>query len=110
MERLVQAQVPGELGKPERETRVWDDFGSVVLKPSGGEALAQRIRLSDTDAVAAMQLRKRDALRRVLGVKVEGEPADLGVELAPCLLGRYLAEPAVRSDVVAPDEDRVVRH
>jgi hypothetical protein len=40
-------------------------------------------------------------------VQVEREPGDLGVELAPQPLGRHLAEPAERSDVVAPDEDRV---
>jgi hypothetical protein len=36
---------------------------------------------------------------------------DVGVEVAPGLLGRHLAEPAERSDVVAPDDDRVLgRH
>jgi hypothetical protein len=57
-----------------------------------------------------MQLRERDPLRGVLRVQVEGEPHDVGVELAPCLLGRYLAESAERSDVVAPDDDGVFGH
>jgi hypothetical protein len=66
--------------------------------------------LTDADPVAAMELRERDPLGRVLGVQVEREPDDLGVELAPRLLGRHLAESAERSDVVAPDEDRVFGH
>ena len=41
-------------------------------------------------------------------MEVEREPLDVGVELAPGLLGRDLAEPAERSDVVAPDDDRVL--
>jgi hypothetical protein len=43
-------------------------------------------------------------------MQVEGKPEDVGVELAPGLLGRLLAEPAERSDVVAPDDDRVLGH
>jgi hypothetical protein len=43
-------------------------------------------------------------------VQVEREPDDVGVELTPCLLGRHLAEPAERSDVVAPDENRMLCH
>jgi hypothetical protein len=43
-------------------------------------------------------------------VQVEREPCDVGVELAPGLLDRRLAEPAERSDVVAPDDDRVLGH
>jgi hypothetical protein len=62
------------------------------------------------EPVAAMKLLKRDSFRRVLRMQVEGEPQDLGVELAPCPLSRLLAEPAERSDVVAPDDDRVLRH
>lgn len=57
-----------------------------------------------------MQLREWNPLRGILGVQVKREPRDLGVELAPCLLGRYLAEPTERSDVVAPDNDRVFSH
>ena len=54
-----------------------------------------------------MQLLEGDAFARVLRVQVEREPGDLGVELAPQLLGRCLAEPTERSDVVAPDDERV---
>jgi len=57
-----------------------------------------------------MQLGERNPLRRVLRMKVERKPDEIGVELAPRLLGRPLAEPAERSDVVAPDDDRVRRH
>ena len=57
-----------------------------------------------------VQLLERDPLRRVLGIKVEREPDHVGVELAPGALGRDLAEPTERSDVVAPDVDRVLRH
>jgi hypothetical protein len=57
-----------------------------------------------------MQLGERDALGRVLRMEVEREPLDVGVELAPYLLGRDLAEPAERSDVIAPDEDGMVGH
>jgi hypothetical protein len=70
----------------------------------------QGVCLAGADAVAAVQLGQRDALRRVLRMQVEGEPEDVGVELAPCALGRLLAEPAEGSDVVAPDDDRVLRH
>jgi hypothetical protein len=57
-----------------------------------------------------MQLGERNALGRILGMQVEREPFDGGVELAPYPLGRNLAEPAERSDVVAPDQDRMVGH
>ena len=61
-------------------------------------------------SVAREQPLARDALRRVLGMEIEGEPDDLGAEPAPQPVGRWLADTAERSDVVAPDEDRVVRH
>jgi hypothetical protein len=57
-----------------------------------------------------VEVRQRDALRRVLRVQVVRKPDEIGVELAPRLLGRDLAEPAKRSDVVAPDDDRMLRH
>jgi hypothetical protein len=57
-----------------------------------------------------VQQLQRDALRRILRVQVEWKPEDVGVELAPYLLGRRLAEPAERSDVVAPDDDRMFCH
>jgi hypothetical protein len=110
VERLVQPALTRELGHAQREPRVRDDLRAVVIEPGGSEPIAQRVTLADADPVAAMQLRERDPLGRVLGVQVEREPDDVGVELAPCLLGRYLAEPAEGSDVVAPDEDRVIGH
>jgi hypothetical protein len=57
-----------------------------------------------------MQLGEWNACSRILRVQIEREPEDFGVELAPCLLGRLLAEPAERSDVVAPDDDRMLCH
>jgi DNA ligase D len=57
-----------------------------------------------------VKFRQRDAFLRIFRVQVEREPDDLGVELAPRLLGRLLAEPAERSDVLAPDDDRVLCH
>jgi hypothetical protein len=57
-----------------------------------------------------MELLEWEPIRGILGVQVEWEPRDLGVELAPRLLGRYMAEPTERSDVVAPNEDRVLSH
>jgi hypothetical protein len=106
----VQSALACELRQAECEPRVRDDQRPVVLEACRRKALAERIVLTDTDAVAAMQLRERDALGRVLRVEVERQPDDVGVELAPSLLGRYLAEPAEGSDVVAPDDDRMFGH
>ena len=61
-------------------------------------------------AVARVELFTRDALGWVLGVEVEREPGHLGAEPARDPLGRRLAEPAERSDVVGPDKDGVVAH
>jgi hypothetical protein len=61
-------------------------------------------------AVAPVELRSRDAFRRVLGVEVEGQPVDLGAEPALEPLGRALAESAEGSDVVRPDDDLVLGH
>jgi hypothetical protein len=110
VKRLVQPLLPRELGQAQGELRVRDDLRPVVDEPGRGEAPVQRVALADPDPVPAMQLRKGNALRRILRMEVEREPCDLGAELAPCLLGRDLAEPAERSDVVAPDEDRVLVH
>ena len=99
-----------ELGQAEREARVRNDVGPVVLEPRRGEPIAQWILLADADAVPAVELLERESLRGILGMQVEWEPRDLGVELAPRLLGRYLAEPTEGSDVVAPDKDRVLNH
>jgi len=94
-----------ELGHPVCEPRVRHYVGPVVHEPGGGEALAQRVGFTGPEAVTAMQLGQRDSLRRVVGMQLEGEPVNLGVELDAQLLGRGLAEPAEGSYVVAPDED-----
>lgn len=59
--------------------------------------------------VAAMEVCPRNPLGWVLGVEVEREPLDCGAEPALEPLGRPLAEPAVGSDVVRPDQ-KLVRH
>ena len=110
MERLVQPLLARELGQAQRQPRVRDDRRAVVLEARLGEAAVQRIVLADADAVAPVQLRQWDARFRIFRVQVEGAPRDVGVELAPRPLGRLLAEPAERSDVVAPDDDRVLVH
>ena len=61
-------------------------------------------------AVATVELCPGNALRRVLGVEIEGEPLDLGAEPALEPLGRPLAEAAEGSDVVRPDDDLVLGH
>jgi hypothetical protein len=110
VERLVEAVLAGELGQAEREPRVRDDLRPVVLELRRCEARTERIALAGLDSVALMQLRQRNPLGGVLRVEVEREPEEVGVELAPSPLGRQLAEPAERSDVVAPDDDRVLGH
>jgi hypothetical protein len=61
--------------------------------------------LAEAGAVAPLELLARDALRRVLGMEVEGSPLDLGAE--PVLEPRrpLQADVAERSYVVAPDDD-----
>ena len=110
MELFVQPALARELREPQRQPRVGDDRRAVVLEARLREPLVQRVVRAGADPVAAVQLGQRDAFLRILGMQVEREPEDLGVELAPCPLGRLLAEPAERSDVVAPDDDRVVCH
>jgi hypothetical protein len=61
-------------------------------------------------AVAPVELGSRNALGRVLGVEVEGQPVDLSAEPALDPLSRALAEAAEGSDVVRPDDDLVLRH
>jgi hypothetical protein len=61
-------------------------------------------------AVAAVELCPRNALRRVLGVEIEGQPVDLGAEPALEPLSRPLAEATEGSDVVRPDDDLVLGH
>lgn len=64
----------------------------------------------EAPAVAAVELFPRDAVRRVLGVKVEGQPVDLGAVPTLEPLSRALAEAAEGSDVVRPDDDLVLGH
>src|SRR5688572_26672595 len=92
----------------QRELRVRDDVRPVVLQPRRGEAFGKWIPLAE--AVTLVELGERNASGWVLRVQVEGKPEDLGVELAPQLLGNRLAEPAEGSDVVAPDDDRMFGH
>jgi hypothetical protein len=110
VEATVHAAFAREFRQPQRKARVRDDLRTVVREPRGGEPADQRVAVAGVEPVAAMKLRERDPFRRVFRVEVERQPDDVGVELAPCLLGRDLAEPAERSDVVAPDEDRVRCH
>jgi hypothetical protein len=110
VELLVQPSLPRQLGQAKREPRVRDDRRPVVLEARLREPPVQRVVGAGAEAVASMQLFERDPFRRILRMQVEGKPEDLGVELAPRPLGRLLAEPAERSDVVAPDDDRVLGH
>ena len=104
----VQAALPCELRDAEGPHRVRHDLGRrVVVEPFLGEPVLQPV--VERGAVARVQLLARDPLRRVLRVEVEGEPGDLGAEPARDPVGRRLAEPAERSDVVGPDQD-VRRH
>ena len=100
---------PCELGEAKRRARVRHDLGwrivdeSLVLEPAL-EVLVERL------AVPAQQLRAWDALGRIFGVQVEGQPFDRGTEPALEPLGRTLADAAEGSDVVRPDQDLVGRH
>lgn len=110
MKRLVQPVLARGLGEAQRDPCVGDDFGSVVGEARGVEPVTQRVVGARGDSVAAMEICEGDPFRRIFRMEVEREPGDIGVKLAPDLLGRRLAEPAKGSDVVAPDEDRVVGH
>jgi hypothetical protein len=94
----VPIEVARELGEPKCGDRVRDDVR------------VRRVRELLERPVAGEQLRAREARRRVLGMQLEREPGDLGVELAPEPVGQRLAEPAEGSDVVGPDEDLVFSH
>lgn len=101
----MQTLLTCEFGNPVREPGVRHDVGTVVLKPGGREALAQRVGFTCAEAVAAVQLGQWNSLRGIFGVQLEGEPVNGRVELDAQLLGRRLAEPAEGSYVVTPDED-----
>jgi hypothetical protein len=57
--------------------------------------------------VAAVELGSRDALRWILGVKIEREPLDRGAEPVAEPRRPFVGDVAERSDVVAPDDDSV---
>jgi hypothetical protein len=61
VERLVEALLAGELGQPQRESRVRHDRRPVVLEARVGETVVERIVLADADAVASVELRQRDS-------------------------------------------------
>jgi hypothetical protein len=108
MEALMHSALTCELRHPQRELGIRNDLGPVVRETGRRELLAERILVPEP--IASVQFDERNALGRVLGMQVERQPEDLGVELAPYLLGNRLAEPTERSDVVAPDDDRVLGH
>jgi hypothetical protein len=58
-------------------------------------------------AVPAVELRPRDAVRRVFGVEIEGKPLDRGAEPVAEPRRPLVGDVAERSDVVAPDDDAV---
>jgi hypothetical protein len=98
-----------ELGQAESRARVRHHLGRRVVEKS----LPLECRLEalvEALAVAPVEVGPRNALRRVLGVEVEGEPVDLGAEPTLEPLSRALAEAAEGSDVVRPDDDRVLSH
>jgi hypothetical protein len=72
-----------ELGEPKRRLRVRHDLRAVVLEPGRLEARPQRIRFTDADPIPPVQVLERESLGRILGMQVEREPVDVGVELAP---------------------------
>jgi hypothetical protein len=98
-----------QLGQAESRAGVRHYLGRRIVE----EALALERRLEavvEALAVAPVELGSRDALRRVLGVEIEGQPVDLGAEPALEPLSRALAEAAEGSDVVRPDGDLVPGH
>ena len=78
---LVQPTLTSELRHAERELRVRNDLRPVVLQAYRRKPLAKRVLIPD--AVAPMKLGESDAFWRVLGVQIERQPQDVGVELAP---------------------------
>jgi hypothetical protein len=106
---VVQAPVARQLGQPQRGSRVRHDLGRRrVHEADRGKHLADPVvkRL----AVPGVQLLARNPLRRVLGMEVERKPRDLGAVPAPEPVGRGLADPAERSDVVRPDQNGGLGH
>jgi hypothetical protein len=100
---------PCQLGQAESRARVRHHLGRWVVE----ELLPLERRfeaLVEALAVAPVELSSRDALGRVLGVEIEGQPVDMGAEPALEPLSRALAESAERSDVVRPDDDLVLGH
>ena len=107
MHRLVQVRVTRELGDLERLARVRDHPAAVVRQAGGLDAARVCSWIPGPYRSAS---RSRNALGRVLGVEVEGEPLDAGAEPALQPAGPLEADEAERSDVVAPDGDRELAH
>jgi hypothetical protein len=106
---VVTADVAGELCQPERALRVRDDVcGRVVRQARRLERRAEPV--VEAVAVPRMQLRTRNAFRRVLRMEVEGKPLDARAEPTRQPLGPFEADVTERSDVVAPDRDDVLAH
>ena len=63
----------------------------------------------EVDAVPPQKIGTRNALRRVLRVKIERQPLDVGAEPALEPLGRLLADATEWSDVFRPDQNLVGR-
>ena len=99
---------PRQLGQPERRVRIRHNLGRrVVDKPI---ALERELEVPvELDAVPLQELGAGDALGRILGVEIEGQPLDGGAEPALEPLGRPLADATEGSDVVRPDQDLVGR-
>ena len=98
-----------ELGQAEGGMRVRHDLWRRVVDQS----LAVECQLEvpvEALSVPSDEVRSRNALGWVLGMKVEGQPLDLGVEPTLEPLGGALADAAERSDVIGPDQDLVPYH
>ena len=100
---------PCELGEAECCVRVRHDVGRRIVDQAVAVEPALEV-LVEGNAVPLQQLGARDTLRRVLGVQIEGQPLDHGVEPTLEPLSRPLADAAKRSDVVRPDQNLVRRH
>jgi hypothetical protein len=110
---VVRGGVPAprscQLGQAESRARVRHHLGRRVVEET--LPLERRLEaLVEALAVAPVELGSRNALGRVLGVEVEGQPVNLSAEPALDPLSRALAEAAEGSDVVRPDDDLVLRH
>ena len=108
MRRRVFPLCPCELGEAKRRVRIRHNLGRrVVDKPI---PLERELEVPvELDAVPLQELAAGNALGRILGVEIEGQPLDGGAEPALEPLGRPLADATEGSDVVRPDQDLVGR-